>query len=242
MINSLSVVFPLYNESKRLHFTFKDIKNFNKGKIKKLEFVFVDDGSIDNSTKVLKKNLKYLKKKNIFFKIISLKKNAGKGNALKKGVKLSKYEWILTIDADISVSLSQINEWIKKNYLSKKYSIYFGSRNLENSIVKYQIHRKVFGIIFATILKIFFKIYIKDTQCGFKLYKKNKAKFLFPKIKDSGFVHDVEILLLSKRYNIKVKELPVRWIHRKNSKLNLIYDSVIMLIGLMRIKINYLFS
>ena len=130
----------------------------------------------------------------------------------------------------------------KKNYLSKKYSIYFGSRNLENSIVKYQIHRKVFGIIFATILKIFFQIYIKDTQCGFKLYKKNRAKFLFPKIKDSGFVHDVEILLISKKYKIKVKELPVRWIHRKNSKLNLFYDSVIMLIGLMRIKINFLFS
>ena len=69
MINSLSVVFPLYNESKRLHFTFKDIKNFNKGKIKKLEFVFVDDGSIDNSTKVLKKNLKYLKKKIFFLKL-----------------------------------------------------------------------------------------------------------------------------------------------------------------------------
>ena len=66
---------------------------------------------------------------------------------------------------------------------------------------------------------------------------KNGRKYI-----DSGFVHDVEILLLSKRYNIKVKELPVRWIHRKNSKLNLIYDSVIMLIGLMRIKINYLFS
>ena len=96
MINSLSVVFPLYNESKRLHYTFKDIKNFNKDKIKKLEFVFVDDGSIDNSVKILKKNLRYLKKKNILYKIISLKKNNGKGNAIKKGVKLSKYDWILT--------------------------------------------------------------------------------------------------------------------------------------------------
>ena len=97
-----------------------------------MDFIFVDDGSIDNSVKILKKNLKYLKKKNIIFKIISLKKNNGKGNAIKKGVKLSKYEWILTIDTDISVSLSQINEWIKKNYLSKEYAIYFGSRNLEN--------------------------------------------------------------------------------------------------------------
>ena len=242
MINSLSVVFPLYNESKSLHYTFKDIKNFNKGDIKKLEFIFVDDGSVDNSVKLLKKNFKYLKKKNIYFKIISSKKNAGKGNAIKKGVKISKYDWILTIDTDISVSLSQINEWIKKKYLTKKYSIYFGSRNLENSIVKYRIHRKVFGIIFATILKFLFQIYIKDTQCGFKLYKKNKAKFLFPKIKDPRFVHDVEILLISKRYKISVKELPVRWVHRKNSKLNLFYDSVIMLISLIRIKINFLFS
>ena len=114
--------------------------------------------------------------------------------------------------------------------------------SLPNSIVKFKIHRKVFGIIFSTILKIFFQIYIKDTQCGFKLYKKNKAKFIFPKIKDPGFVHDVEILLISKRYNISVKELPVKWTHRKNSKLNLFYDSFIMLVGLIRIKINFLIS
>ena len=66
MINSLSVVFPLYNESKRLHYTFKDIKNFNKGEIKKLEFVFVDDGSIDNSVKILKKKFKIFKRKKYF--------------------------------------------------------------------------------------------------------------------------------------------------------------------------------
>ena len=75
----------------------------------------------------------------------------------------------------------------------------------------------------------------------FKLYKKNNAKFLFPKIKDSGFVHDVEILLISKRYKIKVKELPVRWIHRKIVNSIYFIDSVIILIGLMRIKINFYF-
>jgi len=242
MINSLSVVFPLYNESKRLHYTLKDIKSFNRGKIKKLEFIFIDDGSTDNSVETLKKNLKKLKKKNFLFRIISFKKNMGKGNAIKEGVKLSKYNWILTIDTDMSVSLTQINEWIKKNHLTKKHSIYFGSRNLKNSIVKFKIHRKVFGIIFSTILKIFFQIYIKDTQCGFKLYKKNKAKFIFPKIKDPGFVHDVEILLISKKHKISVKELPVRWTHRKNSKLNLFYDCLIMLVGLIKIRINFLIS
>ena len=116
MIKSLSVVFPLYNESERLSYTFQDIEKFRKKKlIKNIEYIFVDDGSKDNSYDLITKFIKDFKKKNeVVIKVIKSKNNLGKGSALKLGVKFSKYDWILTTDIDMSVSLFQICKWIEK--------------------------------------------------------------------------------------------------------------------------------
>ncbi len=239
MIKSLSVVFPLYNESERLSYTFQDIEKFRKKKlIKNIEYIFVDDGSTDNSLKIINN---FFKKKKFFkYKVIKIKKNLGKGNALKKGISLAKNEWILTLDADISVSLLQLNDWIKKKYIEKKVFIYFGSRNLKNSKIQFKIHRKILGIVFSFLLKTMFEVIIKDTQCGFKLYKKKVAKLLFKKVKDNGYVHDVEVVLISNKYNYSIKELPVAWTHRNDSKLNLLTDTFKMFYNLIKIKKNFI--
>ncbi len=239
MIESLSIVFPLYNESQRLLYTIKDIERFSKKKIiKNIEYIFVDDGSTDNSAQIIKKFFK--KKKSLRYKFISIKKNLGKGNALKKGISLAKNKWILTLDTDISVSLLQLNNWINKKYIKKNVFIYFGSRNLKKSKIKFKIYRKILGIIFSFILKTFFQLDIKDTQCGFKLYKNKTAKLLFKHVKDKGFVHDVEVALLARKYNYFLKELPVEWIHRDDSKLNILTDTFKMFYNLIKIKKNFI--
>ena len=239
MIKSLSIVFPLYNEAQRLFYTIKDIERFSKKKIiKNIEYIFVDDGSTDNSTQILKKFFK--KKKFSKFRLIKIKKNLGKGNALKKGISLAKNEWILTLDTDISVSLLQLNDWIKKKYIKKNVFIYFGSRTLKSSKIEFKIHRHILGFVFTFLLKILFQVNIKDTQCGFKLYKNKTAKLLFKKVKDKGYVHDVEVVLLSKKYNFTIKELPVAWTHRDDSKLNLLTDTFKMFYNLIKIRKNFI--
>ena len=239
MIKSLSVVFPLYNESKRLFYTFKDIEKFRNTKlIKNIEYIFVDDGSTDNFIKIL--NNFFKKKKFLKYKIIRIKKNLGKGNALKKGISIAKNEWILTLDTDISVSLLQLNNWIKKKYIEKNVFIYFGSRRLKNSKIQFKMHRNILGIVFSFLLKNMFDLIIKDTQCGFKLYKKKIAKLLFKKIKDKGYVHDVEVVLISNKYNYFIKELPVAWTHKNNGKLNLLTDTFKMFYNLIKIKKNFI--
>ena len=151
MIKSLSVIFPMYNESNRLFRTFKDIEKFEKQKIiNNVEYVFVDDGSSDDSAK--KVNNFFKNKKKIKYKIIKIKNNLGKGNALKKGILKAKKNWILTLDTDISVSLFQLKKWIDYKYVDNKNVIYFGSRNLKNSELEYKFYRKIMGIIFSFLL------------------------------------------------------------------------------------------
>ena len=61
----------------------------------------------------------------------------------------------------------------------------------------------------------------------------------FSKIKNHGFEHDVEIVLLLKSKNIEIKELPVKWKNKKNSSLNIFLDPIKMLLGIFLIRFRY---
>ena len=242
MIKSLSIILPLYNEEKRIKKTFSDIIEFKKkSKIKFLEFVLVDDGSTDNSYQLIQNFIKKYKKNN-FFKLIKMSKNRGKGAALKKGVKAASAKWILTSDIDFSVSLFEIEKWLKKKYINNTNQVYFGSRPHVNSKVDSKIYRKIIGNFLSLMNLFFLRINIKDTQCGFKLYKKIIAKDVFSKIKFLGYEHDIELVLLLTKRNIKIVELPVTWKHAPFSKVNVITDSIKIFINFFLIKIKYLNS
>ena len=241
MIETLSVILPLYNEEKRLNNLFIKINKFKFLNKNKLEFIFVDDGSNDNSYLLIKNFIKENKKR-IDLKLVSYKNNKGKGFALKKGIVKAKHDWIITVDIDLSVKLEQIKIWQKKKLISQEFKVYFGSRLLAESKVKAKRNRKFIGFIFNIILRKILNsnlLNIKDTQCGFKLYEKNIAKKIFRRLTENGYIHDVEILILLQKSKVLVKELAVEWKHKHGSKINLIIDSFIMLKNLLNLKKKY---
>ena len=241
MIESLTIILPLYNEEKRLKESFKKISKFlanNRIKIK--ELIFVDDGSTDNSSEMIKKYIKRNNLRNKNLKLINYKKNKGKGNAIKVGVKNSTGKWVLTSDIDFSVSLFEIINWQKKGYIENKYKVYFGSRSHKKSIVKSKLHRKVIGNLLRLIISFMLNIKLKDTQCGYKLYSRNIAKYVFSKMQSLKFEHDIEIVLILKKKKINIKELPVTWFHVPQSKVNLISDSIKVFKSIFILKKKYL--
>jgi len=239
MINELSIIFPIFNEEKRLPNTFKEIIKFKKSfKNQKLEIIFVDDGSNDRSHLLInnfisQKNSKKLKLKKIF-----LNKNMGKGKALKKGVKESTMSWVLTTDVDLSVPLNQVLKWDKKKLLKKNHII-FGSRNLVKSVVKKKKYRFFLGKILNLLTKSILSIKLNDSQCGYKLYKKKSAKAIFSIMTNNGFAHDLEIVLISAKKNLFIQELPVKWTHKDGSKLNIFYDPIKMFLSIIALRIKY---
>lgn len=242
MMKSISVVFPLYNEEKRLKKLFLEILNQKIFKKKNIEFIFVNDGSNDESFNLINK---FKNKNKINIKLISYKQNRGKGYAIKKGVLLAKKKWVLTMDIDLSVKLNQIEIWRNRNYLFEEKDVYFGSRLLQNSKVSSKKYRALTGKLFNIILGLLFdrkKLKIKDTQCGFKLYKNYVAKYIFKKSQETGYIQDVEILLLLLKKKVLVKELPVTWSHKAGSKVNIFLDSILMFFDLVKLKFKFIYK
>jgi len=241
MIKSLSIIFPVFNEELRLKLSFNHIKSFIKKKRDfKTEIIFANDGSTDNSLNLINEFINSSKQqKKIKFKIVNLKRNLGKGGALKLSVIKADYQWVLTTDIDMSVSLFQVTDWLKKKLIKNNQFVYFGSRTHKKSLVKKKFLRNILGNIMRFIASTLLNIKIKDTQCGYKLYKKNVAKMVFSKLANYGFDHDLEIVLILHSKKISINELPVKWTHKSNSRLNILLDPIKMLIGIMKIRFRF---
>ncbi len=235
MKHSLSIIFPIYNEQNRIEKSFIEIQKFIKhNSLFDLEIIFVNDGSNDNTDYLITNFIK--DKKDNLYKYINSKKNMGKGHALKLGVEIAKNDWVLTTDIDLSVPLIQIEEWFNKYNISKNSEkVFIGSRNIDESKVVKKIYRFILGMIFSNLIKFLFKIKIKDTQCGFKLYKREIAKDAFKNLETLGFAHDIELIQTLNSKNIIVKELPVNWTHVPESKLNIFIDPWKMIIDIAKI-------
>ena len=238
-MEKITIVIPLYNEEERLNKLIKGIKNFSKAKIdKSYEFIFVDDGSTDDTAKKISQFIDKIKKNKHKYKLIKSTDNFGKGNALKLGVQASKNNWIFTMDADLSVDIFQTIKWFKKYSFKKNYA-YFGSRKHPRSKLKLMYYRNIIGYIFQSLIFLFIDKKIKDTQCWFKLYNKKYAKNIFKNLKTPGYAHDIELIYLLKLKKIKIIELPIKWMYMDKSKVNILTEPIKMLIDIILIKFRY---
>lgn len=232
----LSIVIPAYNEEKRINYTISHIiQTFqnNGWSENNYEILIVNDGSTDKTIQIVNE----LAQKHKSIKLLNCYKNSGKGMALRLGVIKAKGDIIIIYDADAATPAKFIIEYyhlIEAN----NYDIIIGSRELgikEKYIVQYEKLRRISGRIFTALSKIVITGF-KDTQCGFKLFKKNVAKHLFSILAQSGYAWDIELLALANYHSYKLKEVPIDWYHQPGSKVSLIKDSIIMVWQLLKIK------
>ncbi|MBN1364320.1 MAG: glycosyltransferase family 2 protein [Syntrophaceae bacterium] len=186
-----TIIIPCYNEEKRL--PINAFLNYVKSN-KNVRFLFVNDGSKDNTADVLK----YLRNQNECFLTLDLQKNSGKSEAVRQGmlyaVKNLDFDYIGFWDADLSTPLNEIEPFIDC-FQKNNYQIVMGCRLMRlGASVKRKKIRHYLGRFFATAASIVLNLPVYDTQCGAKLYKANIVSLLFDNPFISRWLFDVELL------------------------------------------------
>lgn len=226
----LSIVIPAYNEEFRLPKTLELVFNYFEKADYSYEVIVVDDGSVDNTSQIVRENFNFPDK----LKLISQKSNHGKGFAVSTGIKEAIGEYIIFCDADGATPIEEIEKLLKS--IASGVDIAIGSRGLKQSNVNDLWHRRLRGKVFNFLIKIIVISDFNDTQCGFKLFKADCAKKIFSKLILIGFSFDVEVLFLAKKMGYSVSEVPIRWNAIPGTKLNPFVDPFLMLLAILKIK------
>lgn len=224
---SILLVIPCYNEEQRL--PVKEIDHFLKHS-NGIDLLFVNDGSTDNTIKVLKQ----LKEKSANVEILDLKKNRGKAEAVRTAMlkyKDSSYDYIGYFDADMASPLEEAQHFAEKTHEHGPLLI-MGSRVklLGSTEIARKRYRHYFGRVFATVVSWMLKLSVYDTQCGAKLIHRKAVSTAFDEKFTSAWLFDVEILFRLKKSSIfqshacPIIEVPLKkWEDKGESKIPLDY-------------------
>ena len=197
---NLSIVIPVFNEKSFLLKLFEEIKLYFDDKNN--EVIFVDDGSTDGSSEILKE-LKDKKNYNFLFKLVSLDINSGKGKAIQTGIKNSKGEYILLQDADLELDTKDAKEMYDMIINNSDIKCIFGSRYLSGKLKKNNyFFNSLIGKINSLIFNIFFSQSLSDVHCGLKILHRSVVQKIKLTVCDFGIEIDLASQIVRNKFHI----------------------------------------
>ena len=235
MSGFLSIVIPAYNEAVRLGKTLRTVVDYLRTDWPDSELILVDDGSADDTAALAQKTFE----ESGFFRtsVISYKSNLGKGRAVRLGLLAARGTVALFSDADLSTPITETPKLVNPIF-NNECDVTFGSRALDRSLigVHQSWRREQAGRIFNVAVRLATGLPFWDTQCGFKAFNMTVCRPLVEAATVDRFGFDVELLYLTHRAGLRLREIPVRWDHYEGSKISLGSDSFKMLteVGLIR--------
>ena len=234
-VPDISVIVPAYNEERRLPPTLIEMIDYFDHRGCEYEIIVVDDGSTDATREVVGKFGKLRSQ----VTLIALEKNYGKGFAVRTGMLRARGVNVLFADADGATPIVELERL--EQALEDTTDVAIGSRAIvaSDTSVKTSILRKFLGQSFNRCVNFLVLPGIVDTQCGFKLFRRHTAQFLFGLQRSSRFGFDVEILHIAQRADIGIAEVPINWTNIAGSKVNLVRDAIQMFFDILKFKVRH---
>ncbi|MEJ1154498.1 dolichyl-phosphate beta-glucosyltransferase [Microbacterium marmarense] len=227
----VSIVIPAYNEEIRILPTIGAIATHMSARGRPWELIVADDGSTDTTVRLVE-DLQFAN-----LVLLRAPANAGKGDAVRRGMLAAKGKLVLFADADQSTPIEQFEALEAK--IAEGYDVAVGSRKAAGATVRHKsVLRRVLSWGLHSLVSLLFGIKVLDTQCGFKLFTGAAAAELFSQQKIDGFSFDLEVLYLAAKFDMRVAEVPVEWIDAPGSTVSAIRVSLAFLGDLVKIKVR----
>lgn len=220
------IAIPTYNEAEVIEDSIKRLREFLISNFDhEYEIVVADNASADNTVeKAIKLSQEYPDVKWLHLG------QKGKGGALKKAWAENDADIVSLIDADLSPGLSAFPQLI--DAIEDGYDIAIGSRFLKGSRVRRSFKRSFLSKGYNLLLRVLFRAEFSDAQCGIKAMKRGLFLELLPAINNNEWFFDTELLIRSQRKGLKIKEIPINWVERRQSKeqpLKAVFNYILLL-------------
>ena len=208
----LSIVIPAYNEGERIYENLLEMSKLLSSFVTDYEMIVVNDGSKDNTEVEIRRASETVK--NIV--PAGYQMNRGKGGAIKEGVKCATGDYIAFLDADMDLSPMHLKDFLAKMEETSATAV-IGSKMHKDSKVNYPLPRKIMSLGYFLLLKMLFRLNIKDTQTGVKLFEADALKKVMRQVSTDDFAYDIEILALICASGGTIVEMPIELIFQRTN-------------------------
>lgn len=231
---AISAVVPCFNEEKTIQKNLRAIHEYLRDWFDEFELIVVNDGSTDGTLKEIESIQRELN-----LRVIDNDRNEGKGKAVRQGMLQSSHDVMMYIDADLGIPINELKKFAAE--IENGSDLVIASRFVPGIRILKPVlwHRKFMEKVFRILRVIVINDWeIKDTQCGFKVFRRKAAMEIFPKLTVKRFAFDAEIVFIANKLKYKIKELPITLQNPPESHIDLIRDPLNMFFDLIRIRVN----
>lgn len=217
---NVSLVLACYNEGPTLSLSLSKIIDTLKSIKYSWEIVAIDDSSRDSTYKTLKKFSKKIRN----FYLYKNEINIGRGGTVVKGIKKARGEIVGFVDVDLEISSVYILEFVKA--IEEGADIAIATRIYKEGLSS--LNRWILSKGYTLLTKNFLDIDVKDTEAGYKFFRRKKILPILEITKDNKWFFDTEIIAVSLKEKLRIKEIPVLFLrrHEKKSTVRIIPDII----------------
>jgi dolichyl-phosphate beta-glucosyltransferase len=227
----LTIIIPAYNEENRLSGSVDKITAWMETISFTVEILIVENGSRDRTTEIAETYARRVPNMRVLHSV------KGKGAAIREGMMQGYGEYLFICDSDLSMPIAEVEKFLPPRIVG--YDVVIGSREAPGA-VRYNepFYRHLMGRVFNFIVHILAVPGIEDTQCGFKLFKREAARDIFPLQTITGWTFDVEALYLALKHGYSVAEVPIHWYFNADSRVRPFHDTWRMFLDVVGIRLN----
>ena len=227
----ISIVIPCFNEERRIGASLETMLEFLQGAGLDWEIVAVDDGSRDATSAAIQRAADGDGR----VRLVRHEVNRGKGEAVRSGFRSSRGEWVLFSDADLATPIEELRPFLEA--ANAGHDLVIASRVVRGAeiLTPQPWRRRLSGAVFRGLVRALGLSSFRDTQCGFKLMRRDRLGPILDAVAVEGFAFDVELLARAERAGLRIAELPVRWRDVAGSKLRLFPDALRMAVDLVQL-------